>query len=172
MLHPRLEVLDALSVAPVLEGVDSLRGRPTVRLRSPRQLRSETISSSGSRYGADPGQARLLDWDAALDLVSGEASMPAHGPGTCMTKAASDRSHGETSTAKTRRPSGNGAAEARPAAKATGQRRPWFNPSYIAPCPRRCSGSSVSLTAGTAPGAHSTASASSDNSSRRPVRHA
>ncbi|MFC8425478.1 DUF6461 domain-containing protein [Streptomyces sp. NPDC057236] len=26
-----------------------------------------------TRYGADPDQARLLDWDAALDLVSGDS---------------------------------------------------------------------------------------------------
>ncbi|MEU3854071.1 hypothetical protein AB0F02_30660, partial [Streptomyces sp. NPDC029554] len=26
-----------------------------------------------TRYGADPDQARLLDWDAASDLVSGDS---------------------------------------------------------------------------------------------------
>lgn len=50
--------------------------------------------------------------------------------------------------------------------------RPWFKPPCIAPCPRGCSRNNVRSTGDfTAPSAHSTASISSNNSSRRAVRH-
>jgi hypothetical protein len=48
---------------------------------------------------------------------------------------------------------------------------PWFNASYIAPCPRRCSATSVRSTGEvTGPSAHSNASVSSNSSSPRAVR--
>lgn len=88
---------------------------------------------------------------------------------------ASGRSQLLTSTARTSRPSaalGWGSAASvrgsRPASM-----RLQLRASYNAPCPRRCSASSVRSTGVlTGPSAHSNASVSSNSSSRRAVRHA
>ena len=88
--------------------------------------------------------------------------------------AASGRSHGLTSAASTIRPSaergsGSPATVRRSRAIST---RPWLTASYTAPCPRRCSGASDRpARVRTGPSAHSTASASSNSSSARAVRH-
>jgi len=86
----------------------------------------------------------------------------------------SERSHGDTSTASTRRPPskrGSDNLSGTVRSRSTSIRL-WFRPPYTAPCPRRCSGSSVRSTGDfTAPSACSTASTSSDNSSRRAVGH-
>lgn len=85
------------------------------------------------------------------------------------------RGHGNTSTARTIRPSaarGSGsrtsASRSRPVST-----RPRLTASYNATCPRRCSGASDKPTRVlTGPSAHSTASASSNNASARRVRQA
>lgn len=80
-----------------------------------------------------------------------------------------------TSTARSRRPSaargiGRPASTCRNRGTST---FPWFSASYIAPCPRRCSATSVRSTGEvTGPSAHSNASTRSNSSSPRAVRQA
>ncbi len=87
---------------------------------------------------------------------------------------ASGRSHGETSTANTDRPSaalGSG-IPARARRSRAASIRPRLSPPHRAPCPRRCSGASArSTSVRTGPSVHSRAPHNSNKASPRAVRH-
>jgi hypothetical protein len=95
------------------------------------------------------------------------------GSSTCACwRCASGRSHALTSTASITRPS-TARGSVRSATDVRNRctsMRPSFNASYIAPCPRRCSGANVNPTKDfTGPSVHNKASASSNNSRRNPA---
>lgn len=140
-----------------------------------------------------PGSSRIASSSAVHEVrpVSSAATIEYGQPGTiwCLPKprpkvwqkerseevSASGRSHGETSTASTSRPSlarGSGTLVSARRSRATSI-RPWLIPEYKAPCPRRCSGASARSTrVRTGPSVHSNASHSSNRASLRAVRHA
>ena len=101
--------------------------RPAPRSRSCARAPARPRTSTAS-----PGSSARCPWP-------GRRRGRTAGPGW---SAASGRSHGLTSTASTIRVRRPAAAAARPRRGAAARPRsgPWLSPSYMAPCPRRCSG--------------------------------